>query len=140
VGRKKLDAVRRGLRARLRRRAAEPAAAEAVAGALDERGDPRLQVCSQLVGLRLRHPARLDRRVDPRSLGRDQRVDEAALRLAARRVCELRQRLAGAERLEERGPADAEIGRGGANVPERATGAGPAAVAATDAREAVLAR
>ncbi len=77
------------------RRTAEAATAEAATVALDHRGDACLQIRRRADRPATARSARLRTAcVDLRRLSRDHGVDEAALRLAARGVRDLRERLA----------------------------------------------
>ena len=79
------------------------AGAVAAEGAVDLGGLVRLQVRGELVCLRLRQLAGLDRGRELGLLRGDERVDQACGRLAARGVGDLGERLPGLQRRLERG-------------------------------------
>ena len=85
------------------------AGAVATEGAVDLGGLVRLQVGGELVCLRLRQVAGLDRGRELGLLGGDERVDQTCGRLAARGVGDLSERLPGLQRRLERGLGDAEV-------------------------------
>ena len=78
-------------------------------GAVDLGGLVRLQVGGELVCLRLRQVAGLDRGRELGLLGSDERVDQTRRRLAARSVGDLSERLPGLQRRFQCGLGDAEV-------------------------------
>ena len=101
-------------------------------GAVDLGGLVRLQVGGELVCLRLRQVAGLDRGRELGLLGSDERVDQTRGRLAARSVGDLSERLPGLQRRFQCGLGDAEVrGRVGEVVVAEA---GAAVVVAVGAR------